>query len=288
MPVDEDPPALELVEPSDQLAERRLARAGVADQRDGLPGLDRQVEVLEDPLLLGVAESDVAELDPALEPADRSRVPLDDPRQGVDQREHPLRGRETLLELRPERGDRGEREPEQHHALQEEVPVARGDLAVDRLRSADVDEQHGGQPGDGEEDREDRAEHEALPQCHRVVLPVDGPELVVDRRFLAEVLRHRDATHRLLDGGVHLREGPLGATGRVTSDAAERQCREDHDRTNGEDDQRKERVPEEQQHHDEADQQHLATRLTVKVTTFAKSSVSEVTRLTTLPEGFSS
>ena len=63
VPVDQDLAALELVEARDQLAKRRLARAGVPDERERLPGGNRQVEVAQDRLLIGVAEVDIAELD---------------------------------------------------------------------------------------------------------------------------------------------------------------------------------------------------------------------------------
>ena len=43
--VDQDPPALRVVEAGDQLRQRRLAGAGLADQRDRLAGQDPQVDV---------------------------------------------------------------------------------------------------------------------------------------------------------------------------------------------------------------------------------------------------
>ena len=44
---------------------------------------------------------------------DRLVAGLDDARLGVDQREDALAGREPQLELAPERGDAGQREPEE-------------------------------------------------------------------------------------------------------------------------------------------------------------------------------
>ena len=70
--VDQDAPALELVEAPDQLADARLARAGVPDQRQRLARADVQREVLQYGLLLVVAEVDVIELDLAAD----ARQPL--------------------------------------------------------------------------------------------------------------------------------------------------------------------------------------------------------------------
>ena len=61
--IDQQLPALELVEARHQLAQARFARAGVPDQRQGLAGLDGQVEVFQHLLIGGIAEIQVAELD---------------------------------------------------------------------------------------------------------------------------------------------------------------------------------------------------------------------------------
>ena len=63
-PVDLDRPALRVVEPAQQLGQRRLAGAVDAHDRHRGPGGDRQVEVVEDgPVARVVAEGDVAEPD---------------------------------------------------------------------------------------------------------------------------------------------------------------------------------------------------------------------------------
>src|SRR5690606_15238108 len=118
--VDEDAPALELVEARDELADRRLARAGVADERDGLPGLDDEVEALEHGLVLLVAEVHAAELDAPRQAAGVARAHLAHARLGVDEGEDALAGREPELELAPERGDAGEGEPDQRQRLDEQ------------------------------------------------------------------------------------------------------------------------------------------------------------------------
>src|SRR5690606_41443306 len=61
--VDEDPAAVELVEAHDQVHERRLAGAGVAHDRDGLPRLDDEVEALDERPVVLVAERYVLEHD---------------------------------------------------------------------------------------------------------------------------------------------------------------------------------------------------------------------------------
>ena len=66
VPVDQELPALELIEAGDQLAQRRLARAGVPDQRHGLAGADVKREMVQH-RLLRIAEADVAEVDLAFQ-----------------------------------------------------------------------------------------------------------------------------------------------------------------------------------------------------------------------------
>ena len=65
-PVDRDPPLLRLVQPRDQVAERGLARAGLADDRGSRAGRDDQIDVAQRPIgLLGrpVAEPHAFEAD---------------------------------------------------------------------------------------------------------------------------------------------------------------------------------------------------------------------------------
>ena len=54
-------------QPQDEVDERRLARAGAADDRGGLPGRGRERDVAEHRVLgAGVVEADVAELERAV------------------------------------------------------------------------------------------------------------------------------------------------------------------------------------------------------------------------------
>ena len=139
-------------------------------------------------------------------------------------------GAQSLLELRPERRDAGDRHPEDHHALEEEEPVTGGDVAVDHLPPAEVDEQHRAQPGDEEEEREDRAEDPALLQQHPVRLLVDRLELAVERALLPEVLGDGDAVHRLLNRAVHPRRRPLRLLRALPGNLAEHRRHHPHHR----------------------------------------------------------
>ena len=50
--VQQDLAALNVVEAQQQRDERGLARAGVADDRDGLPGLDAERDIAENPVFI--------------------------------------------------------------------------------------------------------------------------------------------------------------------------------------------------------------------------------------------
>ena len=64
LPVDEDTASRHLVEAGDEVAERRLAAAGRADQRQTLTGLDVKADVVEHlVVVVGVLEADVLEAD---------------------------------------------------------------------------------------------------------------------------------------------------------------------------------------------------------------------------------
>lgn len=67
--VGQDPAAGRVVEPGDQLDQGGLARAGLADERDGLSGGDGQGDAGEGLLLVAVGEVDVLEGDLAAQPA---------------------------------------------------------------------------------------------------------------------------------------------------------------------------------------------------------------------------
>ncbi len=63
-----------VVEAREQLDERRLAGAGVADERHGLPGGDVEVDAVQHLGALAVAEVHAAQLDGALDRRQRLRA----------------------------------------------------------------------------------------------------------------------------------------------------------------------------------------------------------------------
>ena len=123
--VDEQLAALEFVEARHQLAQARLARARVADQRQGLASLYGQVEVFQHLLIRRITKIQIAEFDPALQARRRPVISLDNARLGVDQGKDAFAGRQAELELAPERGNADQREPEEVDALDEQVKIAR-------------------------------------------------------------------------------------------------------------------------------------------------------------------
>ena len=66
LPVDQDAPALDVVEAQEQVDQRRLARAGAPHQADFLAGPDCQRQVLDHALLLPVVEADMVQNDLAV------------------------------------------------------------------------------------------------------------------------------------------------------------------------------------------------------------------------------
>src|SRR3990170_1124760 len=111
--IDEQLTALELIETGDQLAEARLAGAGMANQRQALAGLDGQIEVFQHLVIRRITKIKMAELDLALKAWRGLVIELDDTRLGVHQGEDAFAGSQTELELAPERGNADQREPEQ-------------------------------------------------------------------------------------------------------------------------------------------------------------------------------
>ena len=109
--VDRDLPAADVVEPRRQVAERRLAGAGLADERRRRPVRDRERDVLQRPVL-AVAEPDVVEDDVAgLRHRDRVRLLLDVDRL-VEVLEDAVEERERGLHVEADAEQRADREEE--------------------------------------------------------------------------------------------------------------------------------------------------------------------------------
>ena len=69
-PVDRDPSLARVVEASEELGDRRLARPRVPDERDGRPGGDVEIEAVQDLRPVAVAEVEALERDVAFDPAE--------------------------------------------------------------------------------------------------------------------------------------------------------------------------------------------------------------------------
>ena len=131
--VDRDPALARVVEAGEQLRDRRLAGAGVADERDGRPGRHVEVDPVQHLLAVAVAEAHAVERDAALDPLQRPRRgPVADLRILVEH-VHDLvqrgRGREErVVELR-----------ELLHGVEEVRQVQReGEQRADRQRAAET------------------------------------------------------------------------------------------------------------------------------------------------------
>ena len=95
--VEEDAAAGRVVEPRQQVEDRRLAGAGAADEGDALAGLDREGEAVEGDVAVGIGEMHVLEADladGALDPVGA----VDDGVLGVEEHEDPVERRGALLD----------------------------------------------------------------------------------------------------------------------------------------------------------------------------------------------
>ena len=106
--VDQDCPGRHVVEPRQQVDQRRLARAAQPDDRDHLTGRDREGHIAQHEFagasvsgIILVGKADVAELDRLPERRQRGRArPLGDLRMRVEHLEDALRRRDRLLQIR--------------------------------------------------------------------------------------------------------------------------------------------------------------------------------------------
>ena len=210
-----------VIEARHELGERRLAGAGLSDQRHGLTGGDRQVDVAQRPrvgVVGAVAERDLVEAHLAADLVQRDgagRVDqlglLVEQREDLVQSRHPgLVGGVELGELLDgveevvERGDEGE-----HHAGRR--------VAVDRLDAADEQDLHRDQRRQQLDAREvGRVELDRRP-VGSAVLVVECFELGDVAPLLAEGADDPDARQRLLqvagDGRDLLPRQPVGVGG---------------------------------------------------------------------------
>ncbi len=223
--VQRDPPAGDLVEPHQQVDQRGLARAGRADDGHRVPRLHGQRQVLDQRLVLVVAERHVLEPDPAaqlLGPHARDRVRL--LLLGVQHLEDPLgRGDARLHQVR-HRGHLRQRHGELARVLDERLHVTDRQRARGHPQTADHRHQDVVQVGDEHHQRLHDAAHELRLEPGLVQLVVVLGELPRRLVLPAEHLDQRVAGVHLLDVRVQLprrtplrhevRLGPLADPGR--------------------------------------------------------------------------
>ena len=129
--------AVELVEAHDQVDERRLAGAGRADDRDRLPGLGDERQVLDQRRVRLVARTTTSRTRPGRAARARSAElrRSGDLLVGVEQLEHALGRRDARLQHVRHRRDLGERLGELPRVLDERLHVAERSCAPDATRS---------------------------------------------------------------------------------------------------------------------------------------------------------
>ena len=199
-PVERDGAAVDLVEPHDQVHERRLARAGGPDDGDGLARLRDEGQVLDERVLRVVGERDVVELDPALrlEVLERHEVVLDLLRR-VEQLEHPLGGRDPGLHHVDHRRELGQRLGELARVLDERLDATDGQLARRHHQPADERDGDVVQVAEEHHRRLDGARDELRAVAGLEELLVLVVELLLDVLLAAEHLDQRVPGERLLD-----------------------------------------------------------------------------------------
>jgi hypothetical protein len=154
--------------------------------------------------------------------------------------------------------------------------------------TAEIEDNGRSQPGNKHQNRKDAAKDKPLAHLHLVRLLVDVQKLIVHRLLLAEVFGNGDAADRLLHLGVDGGQQPLRLLGGGPGNAAEGQRRAHHKRGNRQGHPGQLGVDRKEVAHDEHHQQHLADQVQRQGDDVGKSCVSDVTRLTILPEGNSS
>ena len=199
-----------VVQARDEHHERRLARAGRPDDRDGAARLHVDVDTAEHRLVTVIAEAHAAQLHaPA---ARRQRLCVRrgrEARLAVEQLEHARPARHGALG-HPERHAEPAHRPREHQDVAvERDELADGDAAVDRLPAAN--EQQRGEPELGEEADEGRVERAQARGDHRLVehardRPAEAAQLAL---LLRERLHHAHAADVLLGLGGQLGDALL-------------------------------------------------------------------------------
>jgi hypothetical protein len=130
-------PPFELVEPHQQVHQRRLARAGGPDDGDGRSRLGVRLRSLDERLVRHVGELDVVELDPARVGYGQVVVLLGDLLVGIQHLEDPLGRRDARLQQVRHGRHLRDRLGEHPRVLDERLHVAQRHLARRHPQAAD-------------------------------------------------------------------------------------------------------------------------------------------------------
>ncbi len=194
-------PSLHVVEARQQSGDRRLARAGGADDRDRRPSGEIEGEALEHGAGRVVAEPD------GVEPNVPRRLHLGQG-QGVGRVGHDRLGRQHLVDAlergggslsrRDGHAERPQRPDEQGHVGVERHELADGHLAVDDLVTADEEHEHQADAGQDVHQRDVHAADARRLERHAADVVGLRPQLLRLDALGAEPLHDADAGHALL------------------------------------------------------------------------------------------
>ena len=201
--IDEDPAPLGIIEPEEEVDDRRLPRAGRADEGHSLPRLDPEGDSTEDPFLVLVGEPDILELHlPAKLRPSRKWPPLllrliEQVEDLLRRGQRPLHDVIFLREIDQRLEEHPDIRDERHQCPQGEAPADHPAPAIP--------EEEGHRQGLHQADQwvEDSADEELL-HVRIVFGPVDLGELAAAPLLLAEELDDPHPGDRLLEEGIEL------------------------------------------------------------------------------------
>ena len=204
--IDLDRPAIRIVEPADQVDQRRLSHARLAHQPDHLAWGDVEVDAFQDGLARIVAEGHPLEGHPPLQVFGRCRAGvLEGLRRGVDHLEDPVRARESAEHEVVEITGPSQRMVEHPEVADKGDEGAQGHLSAKDLSAAEVpDEEH----APAHQEVRHREEDEPVPfpcNADRPQLLVPLVEAVALALLLSEGLHHPDSGDGLVQVRVKLR-----------------------------------------------------------------------------------
>ena len=209
--LDEDRALLDVVEARHELRQRRLARAGAADDRDGRAGRDVEVDTRHDWTVPVVAKGDVVEVDRATTGRKRLGVGcIDNLGFGIENREDADRARHKALGL----ADPHAEHPQRHHHQRDQEAV--GDEVAEAHRALDdlaATDEHQERDRDCRQKVHDRHVLRAQSRGRHVERKDVGGAVAKARHlfvFLAEGLDHTHADDGLLGLRRHMGERLLG------------------------------------------------------------------------------